>query len=231
MKRLSLLLALALSAGPAFGQEQKDADTPVAAKKQYNIDINNLPEETRQKYFEAAVRAEQLFGQKRIFECLETLRKANKIYSKNPATLNLEGACYVEFRDFDLAEIEFVTHDWPSALKKLTELKGDKQTKNFHESMIQLIDFKILLCQLKTGKLDAAQQTIGKLSYKDDTPLFYYGKAALAYQAEETAEAEKWLARGRRVFRDPTTLAPWQDTLIEFGYIKSFYGGDLETSE
>ena len=29
-----------------------------------------------------------------------------------------------------------------------------------------------------------------------------------------------------RIFQDPNILAPWQDTLVEYGYIKSFYGGD-----
>jgi hypothetical protein len=28
-----------------------------------------------------------------------------------------------------------------------------------------------------------------------------------------------------RVFANPAVIAPWQDTLIEFGYIESFYGG------
>ena len=33
-----------------------------------------------------------------------------------------------------------------------------------------------------------------------------------------------------RVFRDPNILAPWQDTLVEYGYIKSFYGDNDEAA-
>jgi hypothetical protein len=29
-----------------------------------------------------------------------------------------------------------------------------------------------------------------------------------------------------RVFNNPAVIAPWQDSLIEYGYIQSFYGGD-----
>ena len=44
-------------------------------------------------------------------------------------------------------------------------------------------------------------------------------------------KAEEWLAMAGRIFRDPNVLAPWQDTLVEYGYIKSFYGEDAATGE
>jgi hypothetical protein len=34
------------------------------------------------------------------------------------------------------------------------------------------------------------------------------------------------MARGGRIFQNPAILSPWQDTLMEFGYIKGFFGGD-----
>jgi hypothetical protein len=59
---------------------------------------------------------------------------------------------------------------------------------------------------------------------EDDSPFYYYAQAALAYESKNTLKAEEWLAIASRVFRNPAALASWQDTLIEFGYIKSFYG-------
>jgi len=250
--KLSIFLS-ALLLGHALAQ---DTGTPAKAeekqKKQYQIDIANLPDEQREQYFGFQIRAEQLFGQKRIFECLEKLRAAHEIYDRSPGTLNLVGACYVEFRDFkkaqdsfqraktadpdnknvafNMAEISFVTHKWAESLTRFEEIK-ELYAGGFTQNMGDLIDFKIILCQLKTGKVDEATASITKLTYKDDTPLFYFGNASLAYQADNTAEAEAWLARARRVFRNPQALASWQDTLIEFGYIKSFYGGDLEIEE
>ena len=88
----------------------------------------------------------------------------------------------------------------------------------------------MLLCKIKTDDMTGAEAIVAKTDFLDDSPLFYYGKAALEYAKDNGAEAEVWLARAGRIFRteDGGLLAPWQDTLIEFGYIKSFYGGDLE---
>lgn len=228
--------------------------SPTKAKKlkPYQVELSNLTEEDKKQYITHLLRAQELFGQKRIFECLESLSKASSIFSEDPAIYNLKGACYVEFRDFqealksfqaakkldpenfnvdfNIAEIFFVTEKWKESfdlLDKIRTLHSDKYSKQ----MTQLIDFKAFLCQLKLGQVKEARELIGALSYRDDTPLYYYGNAALAYHGDEPEEAEQWLARGRRVFRDQGTVAPWQDTLIEFGYIKSFYGGDLEVSD
>ena len=54
----------------------------------------------------------------------------------------------------------------------------------------------------------------------------FYAQAALAYEKEDLVKAEEWLAIANRIFQDPNVLAPWQDTLVEYGYIKSFYGDD-----
>ena len=94
--------------------------------------------------------------------------------------------------------------------------------------MLPLIDFKLLLCKLKTDDEDGAKKILEGTGFLDDNPLFYYGNAAMEYFADNGAKAEVWLARAGRIFRNPSAIAPWQDTLIEFGYIKSFYGGDLE---
>lgn len=219
-------------------------------KPQFAIDLDNLPKEKRAKYFEHYFRADSLFKQKRIFECLDEIHALHEIYSKNPASLNLEGACYVEFRSFEkarlafakalkanpgnfnvrfnLAEIEFVTENWAESLKQLEALSKEAESKVQLATMLPLIKFKILLCKLKTDDVEGAKAIVAETDFLDDSPLFYYGNAALEYFADNGAEAEVWLARGGRIFRNPAQIAPWQDTLIEFGYIKSFYGGDLE---
>ena len=61
----------------------------------------------------------------------------------------------------------------------------------------------------------------------DDSPFYYYSRAAILYHNDEKLEAEKMLRNVRFVWRNDNSLAAWQDTLIEFGYIRSFYGGDI----
>jgi tetratricopeptide (TPR) repeat protein len=217
---------------------------------QYVLDLQSLTKEDGNKYRENFLRADSLFKQKRIFECLEAIEDVHQIYEGNPSSLNLKGACYVEFRSFEkariafakasaanpgnfnvrfnLAEIEFVTKNYKEALKLLNELATEAGENKATSAMLPLVNFKVLLCKLKTDDEAGARAIIAKSDFLDDSPLFYYGNAALEYFAEKGPEAEIWLSRAGRIFRDANIIAPWQDTLIEFGYIESFYGGDLE---
>ncbi len=95
----------------------------------------------------------------------------------------------------------------------------------------RLVEFKILLCKKKLGKKEEVTILAEKYDFLDDSPFYYYAKAALAYDAKDLVKAEEWLAMAGRIFQDPNVLAPWQDTLIEYGYIKSFYGSDESPEE
>lgn len=263
MKRLllsfaSLSLLVPAQDTPPQNDPAAEAEVPAEAKAetearkpQYILDLESLTAEEKQEYQNLFIRADSLFKQKRIFECLEVLEELHEIYDKNPATLNLQGACYVEFRAFDkarvafaktekaspnnfnvrfnLAEIEFVSENFDEALKKFEALLDEGQEGEINPGMLPILKFKTLLCRLKADDVEGARELISDLDFLDDSPLYYYGNAALAYHAGEGRKAEQWLGRVSRIFRDnPSLLAPWQDTLIEFGYIKSFYGGDLE---
>jgi tetratricopeptide (TPR) repeat protein len=232
-------------------KETPDPDESAKPEKeieQYRIDLDNLPLEQKKIYWNALMRAEQVFNQKRIFECLESIHEAELIYPNNPSALNLKGACYVEFRAFEKAatafdtalvadpeninvlfnkaEIDFVTQNWQSAHDQLEKLLPEY--KGNQENMKDLIIFKVLLCKLKLNDKAGVDALLKDTTFLDDTPLYYYGIAAIAYSEERTVDAEVWLARASRIFGQSGVIAPWQDTLIEFGYIKSFYGGDLE---
>ena len=245
-------LPFLLASGLILSAQEQPETAPAEAKEVpgYFEDLNSLSDEQKLKYQELFKRCDQLFGQRRIFECLEAIHEIHKIYDGHPSTINLEGACYVEFRSFDkarmaferamkvqpenfnvrfnLAEIEFVTENWAKALEQLTKLEEESSGDPKLASMNALVKFKMLLCMLKTGDLDGAKAILEKADFLDDSPLYYFGNAAMAYYADQGSEAETWLARAARIFRKPAMIAPWQDTLIEFGYIKSFYGGDLE---
>lgn len=253
MKSIFALLLASSLLLPAQDQPAPDRAGDESAKRadpQFVTDLRNLTDEQEKEYLTLFRDCERLFGQRRIFECLAAIHKINKIYAGNPSTINLEGACYVEFRAFDkareaferamkvqpdnfnvrfnLAEIEFVTQNWPTALEKLTALNDEANQDQKNQGYADLIQFKMALCMLKLDDLEGAEKIVSKTTFLDDSPLHYYGNAALAYYANRGAEAETWLSRASRIFQGSPVIAPWQDTLIEFGYIKSFYGGDLE---
>ncbi|BDS05051.1 hypothetical protein NT6N_00910 [Oceaniferula spumae] len=238
-------------AAPAADATKKTEDTQddpnSPAVKMWQA-FTNLPKEKRQEYGQKLLKTQNLFNQKRIFDALEMLDELDKIFPNHPAALNIRGACYVEIRAFDkanaifekvleiapkntnvlfnLAEVDFVTKNWSSAHDRFEKLIPKLPADN--KAMIRLCEFKLLLCKLKLDKIDEAKALMNKYDIWDDSPYYYYSRAAIAYESGDKLEAEKELRAVRFVWRNDGVLAPWQDTLIEFGYIRSFYGGETE---
>lgn len=204
----------------------------------------NLPEERRKEFVKHLGEANRVFQQKRVFETLEELDKASAIFKDSPEIHNLRGSCYVEMRAFDKAlaefgkaaalskdnpsiefnigEVHFVTKEWQKAHDIFERVMKLLPPENI--ALGRLVEFKILLCKKKLGKDNDVTILAEKYDFLDDSPFYYYAQAALAYDNNDLIKAEEWLARAGRIFRDPNILAPWQDTLVEYGYIKSFYG-------
>jgi len=247
MKALPIV-ALLLSSLPLSTQAQ----TPAAGASQPSLTPEqqaffNLPEESRKQFVENFQEANRFFQQKRIFEAMDALDKAEKIFDRSAEIFNLRGSCFVEMRAFDkaaavyekaaklapenvsikfnIAEVLFVTKQWQKSHDLFFEVLSRLPAQN--TTMTRLVEFKILLCKKKLGMKEEAQALTEKYDYQDDSPYYYYAQAAKEYDAGNDPQAEQWLAMGTRIFRDPNVLSPWQDTMIEYGYIKSFYGNDL----
>ncbi len=250
MKITSLLIFIALTSS-SFAQDGNAQIEAPAAATPNELSPNqqaflNLPQQSREDFVKHLGEATRLFQQKRVFETLEELDKATKIFADSPEIYNLRGSCFVEMRafpkaladfqkaatytkdnpsiEFNIAEVYFCTKEW----KKAHELfeKIFKQLPKENIALGRLVEFKILLCQKKLGKNAEAKALADKYDFQDDSPFYYYAQAALEYDAKNLVKAEEWLAMAGRVFQDPNVLAPWQDTLVEYGYIKSFYGDD-----
>ena len=206
----------------------------------------NLPEESRKDFVKHLSEATRLFQQKRIFETLDELEKTQKIFADSPEIYNLRGSCFVEMRafdkalaefekarsytkdnasiDFNVAEIYFVTKEWKKSLDILEKISKILPKENM--ALGRLVEFKMLLCMKKLGMNAEAVALADKYDFLDDSPYYYFAQAALAYDKKDLVKAEEWLAIAGRIFQDPNVLAPWQDTMVEYGYIKSFYGDD-----
>ena len=206
----------------------------------------NLPEESRKEFIKRLSEATRLFQQKRIFETLDELDKTQKIFADSPEIYNLRGSCFVEMRafdkalvefeksrsytkdnasiDFNVAEVYFVTKEWKKSLDMLTNIFKILPKENM--ALGRLVEFKMYLCMKKLGMKAEAAALADKYDFLDDSPYHYYMQAALAYDKKDLVKAEEWLAIAGRIFQDPNVIAPWQDTMVEYGYIKSFYGDD-----
>ncbi|MGB1874875.1 MAG: tetratricopeptide repeat protein [Akkermansiaceae bacterium] len=204
-----------------------------------------MPEDTRKLFNRNLYEAQKLFQQKRLFDALQVLDALDKIFQGHPGALTLKAGCYVEMRAFEkaypifeqvlkinpqstnirfnLAELDFVMKNWEAAHQKFSELIGMLPPES--KGMMQLCEFKMLLCKLKTNRVEEARAMENKYGEWDDTPYYYYATAALLYFDGKTDEAKKTLRNALFVWRDKNLLSSWQDTLIEFGYVRSFYGG------
>ena len=264
---LSLVSFLALAVSVAAEQSGAEAATPPAAANAEGAAQGaagegdqalpqdllpnqkaflNLAQERRKEFIKHLAEATRLFQQKRIFETLEEIQKAEAIFKESSEVYNLRASCFVEMRAFDKAlsdyqnalklsqnnpsirfnigEVYFVTNEWQKALDVFETVI--KELPESSKALTRLIEFKILLCKNKLGKKDEVVILSEKYDFLDDSPYYYYAKAALEYDAGNLVKAEEWLAIANRIFQDPNILAPWQDTLVEYGYIKSFYGGE-----
>ncbi len=245
-----LLLGSALAGLAADEKAAPGADK--GAAKQPALSLNqraflNLPEERRKDFGKHLGEADRLFREKRVFETIDELEKAALIFQDSPELLNLRGSCQVEFRAFDKAmeayraaeklspdnpsiqfnigEILFVTKKWQPALDLFEKIVKSMDPKK-DLALMRLVEFKIQLCKIKLGQKEEAEILAEKYDFFDDSPYYYYAHAAICYEKDDLVKAEEWLAMASRVFQDPNIISPWQDTLVEFGYIKSFYGDD-----
>ncbi len=250
---LNTIIALLIAALPFTAVAQTADNSPSAPEKLDELKPNqraflNLPEEERIKFVKHIREADRLFKQQRVLETLEQLHEAQKVFTDSPEIYNLRGSCYVEMRAFDkalqefnkaldlspknqsitfnLGEVYFVTGQWQKAIDTFNAVLEMIPEGNI--SMSRLVEFKILLCNLKLDKNEEAKAMAEKYDYLDDSPYHYYAKATMAYENGKATEAEQWLARANRIFRHAAIIAPWRDTLIEYGYIKSLYGNDAE---
>lgn len=230
---------------------ESDANPPAQALLPNQQAFLNLPEEKRKEFIKHLGEANRIFQQKRIFETLDELDKAAAIFADSPEIHNLRGSCYVEMRAFDKAlaefekaasfskdnpsinfnigEVYFVTKEWQKAHDIFEQVMKLLPPDNV--ALGRLVEFKVLLCKKKLGKQDEVTILAEKYDFLDDSPFYYYAQAALAYEDNNLIKAEEWLAIAGRIFRDPNILAPWQDTLVEYGYIKSFYGEEMSATE
>lgn len=255
MKSISIFSLFALLTPLHAQTEVKPAaDAPPAAQQELLRNQRaflNLPEERRKDFVKHLGEASRLFQQKRIFETLQEVSKAMAIFEDSPELYNLRGSCFVEMRafdkaladfkmastfsesnpsiDFNIAEVLFVTKEWQKSADLFEKIMKTLPPENL--ALGRLVEFKILLCKKKLGLDDEVTILAEKYDFLDDSPYYYYAKAALAYENKDLIKAEEWLAIGGRIFRDPNILAPWQDTLVEYGYIKSFYGDDSASAE
>ncbi len=181
-----------------------------------------------------------LHAKQQYFAALSKLSEAEVIVPDSPVLINVRGSIYTSMRDFAHArecferaekivpdaiepkfnktELFFAEMKYPEAETAFKKLIAD--TPKLREDLRHLALFKILVCQLKQGKIDDAENTMKSFTFMDDTPAFYYAKAALAFQKDDKAEGQNWMSKATNIFRADKN-AFYIDTLMEARWVES----------
>ena len=235
---LSLItIALAL----VFSLSSISAKTKLSFQEQ----LENLSPSERKSFNEHIAEAKRMQDEKRIFESLDSLAKAESMVQKHPYIMQLQAAADIEYRQFDkaeaiykelnqmapknpsfifnLGEMHFVQSKWQNAKKQFEEiLEIGKHTKT--SPLYYLTEYKVYICNIKLGNKTAAEEHESKYDYTVDSPIYYCTEYIQAFLENDTIEATKWLERANKVF-GASAMTSWIDTLQESGYIISVSKG------
>ena len=180
---------------------------------------------------------QELQVKQRYVEAMTKLDDLEARYPDRPELLNMRGSLYLTpaLRDFakaeemfdkalkiapnefplhfNKAELLFVKHDWPAAAKAFQKLLDD--TPKLPMAYRHMVLFKRLVCEAKQDQIAAAEKTLAdNFTFMDDSPAYYFGKAAIAFQKKEEAAAQDWVKRAGGIFK-PAENSAYIDSFME----------------
>ena len=186
------------------------------------------------------VKVQQLLGGQHYFDALQELDKADKLMPDNPVLTNVRGSIYTGMKDFDkarecfeksekllpgafeprfnLAELLYVSEKYAEADDAFSKLL--KEFPRLREGVRHLTQFKVIVCRLKQNKVAETEEVMKNFTFMDDTPAYYYTKAALSYQKGDKDDAKTWVNKALRIFSRMDNSA-YIDTLMEARWINS----------
>lgn len=185
--------------------------------------------------------AQELQSRHRYFDALTKLDEAEKLAPNDPNIANTRGAIYLVpgMRDFDkarseferaqslepsalapkfnLAELLFVKHDFAGSEAGFAKVL--QEFPKLQMPVRHLVTYKLLIAQAKQGKLADAEAILKKaFTFMDDTPAYYFAKAAIAFQQEKGDQAREWIEKANVLFKGEVN-APYLDALMEVRWI------------
>lgn len=180
---------------------------------------------------------QELQVKQRYVEAMNKLDDLEAKYPDRPELLNIRGALYLTpaLRDFpkaaemfdkalklapnefplhfNKAELLFVKHDWADAAKAFQKLLDDNPKLPLVYR--HLVLFKRLICEVKQDQLPAAEKTLANnFTFMDDSPAYYFSKAAIAFHKKDEAQAQDWVKRATSIFK-PAESSSYIDSLME----------------
>jgi tetratricopeptide (TPR) repeat protein len=227
----SVILAaclLASSCNESRAQQESPAITPEAAAE-------------NEKFGKLISEAQQFQAESKLLDAMEKINEAEALKPGTAILHNMRGSVYTAMRDFDkaqeqfekaqalhpgafeprfnLLELQYVRGNYAEAEKGFAELLQTYPKLRVEIRHITL--FKILVSQLKLDKLATAEETMKNFTFMDDTPAYYYARAAMFFQKGDKIEGHTWVNKAAQIFKQPEQTVPYIDSLIEARWIDS----------
>lgn len=207
------------------------------------VTFSNLTKEDRQKYLLGFSRAKQAFQKGDWNGCILEITNCEIIFNENPNSWNLRLSCLIELKDLEhadeyLKKIKEVLPNDPVTLLNIANLhlvRGEYEScitelnniirglpYDTDEELINIMRFRIMLSHLMLGNADQAEAIISGLTPLDDTPLYYYGKAALNIFHGKRQEAMMDVNSANNIFSKNQATIPYQRGITTSGLIDKY---------
>lgn len=188
-----------------LGTSQAQVSTPVA-------------EESTQKAIESVL---QDFDAKKTDEALAKLEALQIQMPNDPLILNLIGSAYTKKMDYLAAEsyyrksLKEKNGFFPALYnigellflqKKYAEAREHFQAMRGSDTRNELLQFKVVLCDLELNETDRAKKLMKAIKYPGDSPAWYYAHAAYENKLGNKKKAREYIAGAKYIFGDKTAL-------------------------
>ncbi len=173
------------------------------------------------------------FGDNKFDKALELLEAANKAAPDNPAILNFLGAVWTKKDDYPKAQSYFekalaITPSFFPARFNMGEIlflqkKYAESYSHFKDMYAlapdnELLEFKLVLCELFLDQKDAAQARMKGMIFPGKTPAWYYAQAAWELKVGSKGKGRDYVKTAQTLYDKNTAL--YDETLKDAGLLK-----------
>lgn len=230
-----------LASLPLAAVAQQNPQAPGGPPATGNAPVTKLSEADEQKLVKILQEVQEMRRQNRYTDAIAKLDEAEKLSPNNGLIYTMRGDVYlaprrrdfdlalVQFRRareldpktagpvFNLAELEFARHDFPTAAAAFRKLIAD--FPKLPQVIRHLSIFRIVICEARQKNFNEAEKLIkDSFTFMDDTPAYYFSHAAISFARKDGKMAQEWMLRATSIFKEAQT-GPYIDAFKEMRWI------------
>jgi tetratricopeptide (TPR) repeat protein len=191
-----------------------------------------------QRFQEILREVVELHKKQQYPEALARLNEAETLKVNDALVNNIRGSTYTAMRDFpkarasfeaslklkptayesryNLVELDFVEGKYAEAEAGFANLLRAFPTLTTEPK--ELAQFKLVLCQLKQNKAEAAASSAKKFAFPETSPAHFGTQAAFAIQKNDSTTAMDWMNKATKSFQKGE-MVPYIDSMMEAKWI------------